>query len=133
MPFIKFPTSTDGLGNNAVEGGVVFPLAVNLPRDFGLGLQTAVNILQDGSGGGYHGDFINSVTLSHDIIGRLGGYLEFFSDISTERQVGWVGTIDVGFTFLLTDNVQFDWGCNFGVTPAADDASPFAGLTWRFN
>ncbi|MEI9959941.1 MAG: hypothetical protein WDM76_02060 [Limisphaerales bacterium] len=62
----------------------------------------------------------------------MGGYLEFFSDISTERHAGWIGTIDAGFTFLVTQNVQLDCGCNFGVTPAADDFNPFAGLTWRF-
>ena len=31
LPYVKFPTSTDGLGNNAVEGGMIFPLAVSLP------------------------------------------------------------------------------------------------------
>src|SRR5208282_337458 len=34
LPFVKVPTSTDDLGNNAVEGGVIFPLAVSLPHDF---------------------------------------------------------------------------------------------------
>ena len=31
MPFIKSPTNQDGLGNTSVEGGVIFPLAVELP------------------------------------------------------------------------------------------------------
>jgi hypothetical protein len=33
IPFVKIPSNQDHLGNNAVEGGVVFPLAVHLPRD----------------------------------------------------------------------------------------------------
>jgi hypothetical protein len=43
LPFVKFPTSTDNLGNNAVEGGVIFPLAVSLPHDFDLSLETAAS------------------------------------------------------------------------------------------
>lgn len=132
LPYIKFPTSTDGLGSHAVEGGVIFPLAVKLPRDFDLGLETGVSCLRNENDGNYHGDFINSVTIGHDLVGRLGGYLEFFSEISTERHAGWVGTVDVGLTFSLTENMQLDGGCNFGVTSAADDYNPFTGLTWRF-
>ena len=132
LPFVKFPTSTDGLGNNAVEGGVIFPLAVKLPADFDLGLETAVSCLRNDSDGNYHADFINSITLDHAIIGKLSGYLEFFSGVSTERNAGWIGTVDIGLEFLVTKNVQLDCGCNFGVTQAADDFNPFAGITVRF-
>lgn len=132
LPFVKFPTSTDNLGNDAVEGGVIFPLAVKLPGDFDLGLETAVSFLQDDNDDSYHEDFINSITIDHAIIGKLSGYLEFFSDISTERGSGWIGTVDTGLEFLVTKNVQLDCGCNFGVTRTADNFNPFAGITVRF-
>jgi hypothetical protein len=132
LPFIKFPTSTDNLGNDSVEGGVIFPLAVKLPDDFDLGLETAVSCLRDDSDSNYHADFINSITLDHAIIGKLSGYLEFFSDISTLHHAGWIGTVDTGLEFLVTENVQLDCGCNFGITRAADDFNPFAGVTVRF-
>ena len=132
LPFVTFPTSTDNLGNDAVEGGVIFPLAVKLPDDFDLGLETAVSCLRDDSDNNYHADFINSITCDHGIIDKLSGYLEFFSDISTEPHAGWIGTVDTGLEFLLTENVQLDCGCNFGVTSAADEFNPFAGITVRF-
>src|SRR5882672_2873801 len=31
MPFVKLPTNQDELGNNSVEGGLILPLAVELP------------------------------------------------------------------------------------------------------
>jgi hypothetical protein len=58
--------------------------------------------------------------------------VEFFSDISTESHSGWVGTVDAGLEFLVTENIQLDCGCNFGVTQAADNFNPFAGITVRF-
>ena len=30
MPFIKFPTNQNNLGNNSIEGGIIFPLAIGL-------------------------------------------------------------------------------------------------------
>ena len=132
LPFVKFPTSTDNLGNHAVEGGVIFPLAVKLPDEFDLGLETAVSCLHDDNDSNYHADFINSITCDHAIIGKLSGYLEFFSDISTEGHSAWVGTVDTGLEFLVTKNVQLDCGCNFGVTRTADNFNPFAGITARF-
>ena len=127
-----FAPSTDNLGNNVVEGGIVFPLAVKLPHGFDLGLETAVSFLRDDNDSSYHEYFINSVTLDHVLIGKLNGYLEFFSDINTVSHAGWVGTVDTGLEFLVTENIQLDCGCNFGVTRAADDFNPFVGITVRF-
>ncbi len=132
LPFVKFPTSTDNLGNDAVEGGVIFPLAVKLPAGFDLGCETAISFLQDANGNRYHEDFINSITFDHGLFGQLSGYLEFFSDVSTERNAGWIGTVDVGLEFLVTENIQLDCGCEIGVTPAADDEHVFSGITVRF-
>jgi hypothetical protein len=132
LPFVMFPTSTEHLGNNGVEGGVIFPLAVKLPDDFDLGLETAVSFLRDTNDSDYHQDFINSITLDHHLTGKFSGYVEFFSDISTESHSGWVGTVDTGLEFLVTKNLQLDGGCNFGVTHAADNFNPFTGITVRF-
>jgi hypothetical protein len=132
LPYVKFPTSTDNLGNNAVEGGLLLPLAVKLPGGFDLGLETGAGLFQDGNDGHYHEDFVNMATVDHAIAGRLSGYVEFFSDISTERHSSWIGTVDFGLEFAVTENVQLDCGCNFGATRAADDFNPFAGITVRF-
>ena len=132
MPFVKFPTNTDHLGNNAVEGGVIFPLEVKLPGDWDMGLETAASFLRNDANGNYHTEFDNMVTFDHNIIGKLSGYCEFFSSVSTERGASWVGTIDVGLEYLVTKNVQLDCGCNVGVTHAADDVNPFAGITVRY-
>lgn len=132
LPFIKFPTSTNGLGNNAVEGGALFPLAVKLPAEFDLGTEAGIGILRDGAGDGRHGEFIQSITVGHAIAGKWSGYAEFFSSLSTERHAGWVATVDAGVAYLVTENIQLDAGCNFGVTQAADAFNPFTGISIRF-
>lgn len=132
LPFIKLPTNSNHLGNNSVEGGVIFPLAVKLPSGWDMGMETAVSFLRNMDVHGYHSEFINTVTFGHDLFGKLGGYAEFFSSVSTERGSNWVGTVDVGLNYGLTENIQLDCGVNLGVTRSADDVNPFAGITVRF-
>jgi hypothetical protein len=132
MPFLKLPTNQDDLGNDSVEGGMIFPLAAELPHGFGMGAMTEFDFNRDEAGDEHHAEFINTITFSHDIAGRLAGYMEFYSAVSTERGSDWVGTFDLGLTYGLTANVQLDGGVNVGVTKSADDVNPFLGLSWRF-
>jgi hypothetical protein len=132
LPFVNFPTNTDGLGKNAVEGGLLLPLAIKLPAGFDLGTEAGFGFFRNGFDSDYHAEFVQSVTVGRDIVGKLGGYVEFFSNLSTEPHSGWVATVDAGIVYLLTENIQLDGGCNFGVTRAADDFNPFTGVTIRF-
>jgi hypothetical protein len=132
LPFVKFPTNTHHLGNDAIEGGVIFPLAVTLSSGWDMGLEAGICCLRNDADRGRHTEFIQSVTLGHEIAGKLAGYVEFFSSGSTERGAGRVATADFGLTYGLTENVQLDAGVNLGLTRAADDVNPFAGITARF-
>jgi hypothetical protein len=132
MPFVKIPTNQHDLGNGALEGGIIFPFAMDLPADWGFGAQAEVDHLQDSGSSDYHQEFINTVTVSHDIAGKLGGYVELFSNVSTERGAKWIATFDFGFTYAVTRDIQLDAGMNIGLTSAADDLNPFIGLSLRY-
>ncbi len=132
MPFVKFPSNQDNLGNNAVEGGLIVPFAAELPAGWRLGAMTEVDFMEDADGSGYHPEFINTIAFGHDIVGKLAGYVEFFSLVSTERHARWVGAVGLGLTYRLSADVQLDGGLNIGVTRSADDFNPFLGISWRF-
>ena len=132
ISFVKFPTNQDGLGNNAVEGGVIFPLEIKLAEDWDLGLMTELDYRQNSGSSAYHAESINTITIAHRIVGTLEAYIEFFSNVSGERNVEWIGTVDFGATYKFTPNVQLDAGVNLGVTESADDVNPFVGLTVRY-
>jgi hypothetical protein len=132
MPYVKLPTNQDDLGNDAVEGGVIVPLAVQLPCDVSMGVMTQVDFLRNDLNLGYHAAFVNTITFGRDIVGNLAGYVEFFSEVSTEDNEDWVGTFDFGFTYALTEDLQLDAGLNVGVTDPALDWNPFLGISWRY-
>jgi hypothetical protein len=131
MPFVKLPTNEDALGNDAVEGGLILPLSAELPYGWGLGTMMEFDFNEDEDGDGHHPEFVDTVTLGHDIVGDLGGYVEFFSLASAERDSHWQATVDVGLTYALSEDVRLDGGVNVGVTRAAEDVNPFLGLSFR--
>lgn len=132
MPFVKFPTNEANLGNDAIEGGVITPLAVALAGQWDMGIMTEFDINQNAADEDYHTEFINTVTFSHAVVDDLRGYVEFFSKVNKQDDRPWVGTVDVGLTYALTEDIQLDTGMNFGVTRSADDLNPFCGLSMRY-
>lgn len=132
MPFVKFPTAHDELGNGAFEGGLIVPLAVALPAGWSLGLMAEFDCNEDADGGGYHAEFVNSITFGHAIVGPVGGYAEIASTATTEPGGRWRATINLGLTYAINDNVQLDGGVNIGLTRDTDDLNPFVGFSWRF-
>lgn len=132
MPYVKIPLSSTSIRNGQTEGGIIVPLAVELPGGWGMGVMTEVDFVTNGRGG-YETEWLNSVTFSHDIIeDRLGGYIEFVAVVGTEPGFDWQGQVDVGLTYAISKDVQLDAGCNFGVTRSAPDYEPFVGISVRF-
>jgi hypothetical protein len=132
MPFIKWPTSQDQIGNQAIEGGLILPVTFELPAGFSCGFMTEFDWIEDSNAGGYHPEFVNSITFSHKLIEKLDGYAEFYSLISAERSAPWIGTLDFGLTYALSANTQLDAGVNIGLTKSAADLNPFVGFSIRF-
>lgn len=131
MPFVKIPVASGGMGNGEVEGGLIVPLAVSLSERAGLGLMTELDILADDEGGGHHLEWVNSATVSFDFTDKFGAYAELFTVVRGDG-APWVAQFDAGLTYGLTENLQLDCGCNFGLTRSAPDYQPFVGVSVRF-
>lgn len=129
---IKFPTNQDNLGNNAIEGGVTFPFALQLSEQWNLGMQTGFALNRNNADSGYNVGFVNSVIVGYSVTEKLGTFFELFTDITTEANSELVATFDTGVTYLLAENLQLDAGVNIGLTQAADDFNAFVGFTVRF-
>jgi hypothetical protein len=132
MPFVKWPLPESGLRNGKTEGGIIVPLSVELPHGWGMGVMTEFDFVRNAANDGYDTEFVNSIAVGHAIYGNLEGYLEFFSLVSTAAGADWQGQVGGGFTYGINEDLQLDCGCNFGVTEAAPDFNPFAGVSWRF-
>jgi hypothetical protein len=132
LPYMKFPTSTGNTGNTSVEGGVILPLAINVPYEWALGFMVNWGFAKNEADNDMHNEIEVTACAAHDIIGKLNGYVEIASERSSEPDTEWAATFDAGLTYGLTENFSWDLGANFGLTKAADDFNPFMGVSARF-
>lgn len=133
LPYITLPTDEDnGISPEHVEGGVIVPLALALPHNFGFGLNGGVTWVRSDATAGYHAEYLASASLAYEWSDGLGTYYEVAATFNTEDVRGDIVILATGVTYAVTDNLQLDAGVNFGVTSAADRVNPFVGVSRRF-
>jgi hypothetical protein len=132
ISYIKIPTNHDNLGNDSVEGGQSF--TVDYPwGKFDIGAETGIDAARNVENNNFHAEFINSITIHRDIITDiLNAYVEFYSDVPSNNDFPWVGTVDTGLILSITKNTEWDCGINIGVTRGAPQWNPFTGFSVRF-
>jgi len=131
MPFVTAPTSTFDGADRSVTGGLIVPFYTELPAGFGLGLMTEFDAVRNQFSNGYETAFVNTITISHALVGELEAFLEFASEVRT-GDTRWMGTVDTGLLYQVTPNLQLDAGVYIGVTPSAPDVQTFLGVTFRY-
>lgn len=132
MPFIKIPTASDGLGNDKVEGGVIFPWGTDLEDGVGLGLMFEVDFNYDTATDEYDTDFIGTGVLGFDLDDKWGWYLEGIAKFSSDSGIDNRTIVGIGTTYAFTDNYVWDAGMNVGLKGDTDDVNLFTGITIRF-
>jgi hypothetical protein len=133
IPFVKAPSAPIGIGNGAVEEGLLAPLALSLPRDFTLLLVPEVDAFKNGIDNGQHGNFILDVNLSREVIKNVTAYVELWSDYNDDPVVKITQlSFDVALQWVVIPNVQLDAGANFGLTSATPAVQVYTGLAQRF-
>jgi hypothetical protein len=129
--FISLPTASGGFGTNHVQGGVSLPVAMNLPGGFQAQAMVECDFDRNARNTGNGVDLIHTVTIGHDLLPHIGGYIEYvgISPVSTGNT--YLSYFNTGFTYALTADVQLDMGINIGISARADDYTGFAGLSFR--
>ncbi|MFN0133260.1 MAG: transporter [Phycisphaerales bacterium] len=132
MPFVKFPTADGDLGNGNIEGGFISILAIELPNEFSSTFMIEFDFNRSGADDRYVVDLVHTATVGRNLLGKLGGYLEYAGFCNLNRDEDYRGYFDAGLTYGLTPDVQLDCGCRVGLTKAAEDFGVFAGISMRF-
>jgi hypothetical protein len=133
-PYLKVPTARIGIGNGAVEGGVIIPVSYSLADNWSLSLDPEVDLLENQSGNGQHAGIINLISVSRTI-GEVTAAAELWSNIDLEpsgsiRQYSF----DLGAAWVPGDqpDTQFDGGVNIGLNKVTPDWQAYLGVSHRF-
>jgi Putative MetA-pathway of phenol degradation len=133
IPYVKPPSAPLGIGNGAVEGGLIGPMAVNLPNNFSLLLVPEIDVLKDSADDGRHGNYVFDINLSREVIKNIAAYVELWSDYNANpAQAATLMSIDAAVAWVFAPNVQIDVGANFGLTSATPAVQVYAGFSQRF-
>lgn len=132
MPYVSLPTAASGLGSGFVEGGVIVPFAISLPNDLAMGLMVELDAIRSEAGDRYVFDFLHTATVSHDLIGDLGAFVEYAGFHNLNADAPYRAFLDIGFTYGVSPSVQLDGGIRSGLSEAAEDFGAFGGFSARY-
>lgn len=132
QPQFKIPTAIQNIGNGYPELFVGFPFLMNLPAGFHLGLEPTISWERNSTDTGDVTGWQNSISVDRVVIGNFDVYLEYWMHVSTERHQESQQTMDIGFTYPVTDNIVLDTGANIGLNKASDTLEWVAGISVRF-
>jgi hypothetical protein len=134
-PFVKLPTASRGLGDGAVEEGVVIPMSFNLPQNWALTIDPEVDALENAADHGRHLNLSGLISFSRPLTKNVALSLELWSDVNidplkTVRQ----SSFDLGAAWISPrhPNLQLDGGVNFGLNSATPAAQVYTGVSQRF-
>ena len=131
MPFIKFPTAGDDLGNDHVEGGLIVPFSMGLPSGFELAGMVEFDILRDEANEDYGWGILHTISLSKDLTENLGGFVEYIGFVPSDLGIGYQAAVGAGVTYALNSDVQLDAAATFGISDSAEDFNLRIGLSFR--
>jgi hypothetical protein len=135
VPYLKAPIARAGIGDRAVEGGLIAPLVFTLPAGWSLTVDPEVDVLANASGRGDHANLSGLLSFSRSVSKTLTASIELWSDVNFDPS-GQVRqySFDLGLAWIPAShpNVQLDGGVNLGLNAATPQAQAYVGLSQRF-
>jgi Putative MetA-pathway of phenol degradation len=133
IPYVKAPSAPLGIGNGAVEEGLIAPVAFSLPNNFTLLLVPEIDALKNGADDGRHPNLIFDINLSREVIKNVTAYAELWADYNDDPVIMTTQlSFDTALAWTVFPNVQLDVGANFGLNSVTPTIQVYTGLSQRF-
>lgn len=132
IPQMNIPTGSAAFTSDSVEPGVNWIYSWNISDTISTAGSTQGNRRIDDSGDAYL-EMAQSWTIAYSLTDELGAYTEWFALLPSGADTAQTEHyFNGGFTYLFSDNMQFDIRAGVGLSDAADDYFVGTGLSIRF-
>ncbi len=134
-PEVSLPTVSNHIGSEHVQGDIILATSCKLPAGFSTTINVQPGIVRNDSDTEYVFGLTTGITLYHALFrkqDRVQLYLEYYDTLATGPGSTDARQADIGVRWRPWENLQFDAGCNFGVSADAPDYQPFVGIVTRF-
>jgi hypothetical protein len=134
-PYLKLPTAPVGIGNGAVEGGLVAPLAFALSDVWSLSVVPEIDVFRNALDDNRHANGALSLGVTRTISDAVSLSAEIWGDVDGDPS-GTVAqeSFDIAGTWQPPGitALQFDAGANFGLNANTPGAQLYMGVSDRF-
>ena len=133
LPFVKAPTARRGIGNRAVEGGVLFPVNYKLSDDITVTTVPEFDTLLDADGAGRHLSTSQLINVGIALPRNLTLYGELWGSWNRDP-AGLVrqASADVALAWGMSKLLQFDVGLNLGLNRNTPGVQAYVGVSQKF-
>ncbi len=132
IPQMNVPSGGSAFTSNSVEPGVNWIYAWEINDLISTAGSTQGNRRIDGGSGNAYLEMAQSWTIAYSLTDKFGAYTEWFSLIPSGADTAQTESYaNGGFTFLLSNDVQFDIRAGWGLNEAAADFFAGTGLSIR--
>jgi len=128
LPYVKFPTSKYD-EDSRFEGGLIVPMQYKLPGEWNLGFQVEVDRLKDLDQQAMHTEFLQTLTLSHQLIKNIDGIAETYYTYDFKNH-HFANFLNAAIQVEIAKDLKFDAGINYGIQHDAEKHY-FFGASYR--
>lgn len=122
MPYVKLPTNSGGVGNDAVEGGFIIPFQTKVLGGVDFIAMAELDFTRNDNDDGYDTYWFTSAAMSRQIMKVIGVYGEATAGKSSG--VGeWAGTLGAGVTLRVSKYSWWDYSMHRGISDGAPDTT----------
>lgn len=133
VPQMTVPSGSSGFTNDQVLPGLNWLYSWSINDQLSVAGSTQFNRAVNDAGNAYT-EWAQSATAAFSLTDELGAYTEWYAffphsatDVKPEHY------INGGFTYLISNDVQFDIRAGYGLNDPADDVFVGSGLSVRFH
>lgn len=120
LPYVKIPTNTGGVGNDALEGGFIVPWSTTLAGGFHCDFMGELDFLRNDADDGYDTYWYASASLSRSVTRAVGLYGEVAVGKSSGASAT-EGVLGGGVTLAVSENTWWDFAVYRGLSRGAAD------------
>ena len=132
LPYIKVPTAKLGIGNEAVEGGLILPVNYKLSDTVTLTTVPEIDFFKNALDDGRHANTAQLINVGWALPGNFTLYGELWGDWNFDP----TGTVtqlsaDTALAYGVTPYLQLDVGLNVGLNKNTPDLQGYIGIAQK--
>lgn len=132
IPYVLVPTTRDGVGSDAVEGGIIVPWEMDLGAGVTAGAMGTWHLLRNDADDGYESHLHASAYVSRPLVFGITVYGEALLEATADALSGWAGQIGGGALWHWSEHVVFDYQILRGLNSRASDWTHVFRVNWEW-